>query len=164
MADSKMEIGRYLSAGAVVASLAFVGLEIRQNTMATRAQTQQQLAEASREFVLTFAENPRLGAAYVDIFRDEDPAAFALSSRPGASYLREDTLAAQFAMFALLRNLENVYVQLQERVVDEDVLARYGWEGSPTFRSDAFGKYWAERREQFDPGFVEAFEQANGLR
>ena len=39
----------------VVASMAFVGLEIRQNTAAQRAETRQGLADASREFTLTIA-------------------------------------------------------------------------------------------------------------
>lgn len=42
---------------AVVASLIFVGLEIRQNATATRGATQQQLAASAREITMAGAEN-----------------------------------------------------------------------------------------------------------
>ena len=47
---------------AVVASLIFVGLEIRQNAAATRGATQQQLVTGARNVTLTLADNPELAA------------------------------------------------------------------------------------------------------
>jgi hypothetical protein len=44
----------------VALSLIFVGLEIRQNTVAQRAQTRQGLADASRDFTLGRATDPDL--------------------------------------------------------------------------------------------------------
>ncbi len=57
-----------LSAIAVVLSLLFVGLELRQNTLAQRAQTRQELARGSREVVLTIADNPTLARAYSGLY------------------------------------------------------------------------------------------------
>ena len=57
-------IGEILAGAAVVASLVFVGLELRQNTAAVRAQTRQGLADQNTEFVSLISGTPELARAW----------------------------------------------------------------------------------------------------
>ncbi len=130
---------------AVVASMVFVGLEIRQNTAVARAQARQFLTENHREFVLTLATEPDLLAAYTDRFPEGD----------GRT---EAERQADYAMFVWLRHLENVFLQVQEGVADETFLMGYGFGGQTNLRSPGFADFWTSRRSRFNPDFVAAFE------
>jgi hypothetical protein len=147
-----------LSAGAVVMSLIFVGLEIRQSTAAQRAQTRQGLAEGSRELILTLATNPRLSDAYYTIFPRPG------RERPGQHLTASDSMQARVFLFAQLRNAENVYLQFREGVVDESVLKTYAFEDT-RYHTETFREWWGGGAAvSLDTGFVRAFEQANGIR
>ncbi len=70
---------------------------------------------------------------------------------------------AEYTMWANVRSMENVYLQMSEGVVDESVLASYGWADNTTFRSGAFLDWWRNRRQRFHPDFVAAFAREYGL-
>ena len=61
-------------------------------------------------------------------------------------------------MWGMMRNAENVFLQFQEGVVDESVLASYGWADNAVFRREGFVDWWSVRRQRFHPDFVAAFE------
>ena len=149
------------SAIAVVLSLVFVGWEIRQNTQAQKAQTRQELANSSREWVMAAASMPHLYTAYRDIFEDPDTTRMG-GARSGIPYTREDTIAARAMIHANLRNVENVYLQTLEGVVDRSVLTTYGFQGA-IWHSRAFTAYWLTRRQLFDSAFVREFEETHGI-
>ena len=65
---SAKTIGETLAALGVIASLVFVGLEIRQNTAVARAQTRQALTEDLREFIMTLAADETLFEVYHNRF------------------------------------------------------------------------------------------------
>jgi len=160
MSDRARVIGQILSATAVALSLVFLALEVRQNTISTRAQTLQELAGAARDVQLQLSANPQVAVAYFDMYR---PAGTSyMAGRPGTNHARQDSVAAGLALFALLRNLENVYLQAEQGVVPLDVLDRYDF-NSATFTSEGFSIYWQGARDTFYPGFVAAFEEANGM-
>ena len=121
MARDSGGLRQLLSAAAVVLSLIFVGLEIRQNTAAQRAQTRQALAEASREFTLTLGSTPNLALVYSTVFPSTDSARGATNLTPA------DSTAARLLMFTQVRNAENVFLQFREGVVDENVLQTYAF-------------------------------------
>ena len=154
--ERRAAIRQVLSAVAVVISLVFVGMELRQNTAAQRAQTRQELANSSRDILLTLAENSAAGRAYASMFLDRW--GFSDSTLSAA-----DSLQGYFVMFANLRNLENVWLQVREGVVGEEVLGSYAFRSfmyqQPTFRS-MWKQSWSGG---FDSNFVQAFEEANGL-
>ena len=151
-------IGRLLSAVAVVLSLVFVAFEVRQNTVATRAQTLLDLSQSARQIQLHLSSNPKLAAAYFDIYQSGGSLA-----RPGTTYAREDSLAAFMTLYAVVRGLENVYLQADEGIVDPDVMNRYDFVSS-TFNSPAFASFWSGNRRRFDPDFAREFEAANSIR
>jgi len=147
-----------VSAAAVVLSLIFVGMELRQNTLAERAQTRQELANSSRELLLTIAENPTLSRAYAAMYG-------AMGGFQDSTLSAVDSLQGRFVMFANLRNLENVWLQSQSGVVDEDVLETYAFRNARLYSSESFRTVWrAAWSNVLDSSFVSAFEEANGLR
>jgi len=139
-----------LAALGVILSMLFVGLELRQNTLAVRATALNDLASASRDWLLAISSNPELTATMVRWVE-------------GAELSPTETLAARSQVLALLRNTENVFLQVQAGAVEESALISYGFGGSLPFRSPHFPPFWAQRRDIFHPDFVAAFEAARGL-
>lgn len=141
-----------LAAGAgVILSLIFVGLELRQATQVARAQTRQGLADRNGEILNVVAGNAELAEAWALRWQPEvavdDPE---LSPRA--------FVQSGWAMFGLLRHVENVYLQVVEGVVDESVLDSYGFRNNIQFTTPQFAEYWRLRRARFDPRFVAAFD------
>ena len=130
---------------AVVASLVFVGMEIRQNTAIARAQTRQFLTENHREWNMAMAGDPTLMEAFEARF-------------PTGATGPVGDVRATYAMFAWLRHLENVFLQVQEGVVDASVLQSYGWVDQRQFYSAGFAPWWSDYRGRFNDDFVAAFE------
>jgi hypothetical protein len=132
----------------VVASLVFVGLEIRQNTATARGQTRQELASLNQEWLILQSTD----SAFADLFRR----AWVLND----SLSVDEAWRAAWGMRLNLRRLENVYFQFVEGLVDESALNSYGFQATPMFRSEAFNRFWvaANERGAYDPGFVRFFE------
>jgi hypothetical protein len=64
---------------------------------------------------------------------------------------------------ALVRNLENVFLQVELGTVESDVIGAFGM-SAPIFGSEKFRAFWASgARGSVDQGFADAFEEANGL-
>jgi hypothetical protein len=122
-------------------SMVFVGLEVRQNTRAVRATAQNDLATGSREYLLAQATSPELSAAYLAWTNDTE------------------TTPVQNA---LMRNLENVFLQVELGTIDEGALASFGLQ-APVFRSRRFVEEWDGDSTGWNPEFIAAFEAANGL-
>jgi hypothetical protein len=142
---SAKTIGETLAALGVIASLVFVGLEIQQNTAVARAQTRQALTENLQEYIMTLASDPALFEAYQNRFRN------------GIQGTLDDRRAV-YVMYARLRMVENVFLQVQEGVVDESIFLSYGWSKQPAFMTPQFREFWPENRSRFNPEFVAAFE------
>ena len=138
---------------AVVASLVFVGWEIRQNTAAQRSQARQAHSDAASDWQMRMAESPGLAVAFDAMLQEE-----------GAAVSPQDSARVNWAILAVLRRMENLYLQTKEGVLDESVLATYGFTGG-VFDWPGFRSYWREelRRDIFDPGFIETFERMNDL-
>ncbi len=134
---------------AVVASLLFVGWEIRQNNAIARAQTRQSLMENYLQWNMSMAGDAALTAAYREAFFDDPISPFGRTE--------------QHAMWVHVRMMENVFLQVHEGVVDESVFSSYGWADSATFGQQKFAEWWTNMRHRFHPDFVAVFEAENGL-
>ena len=142
---SAKSIGEALAAIGVITSLIFVGLEIKQNTAVARAQTHQALTADLREFIMSLASDENL----FDIFHKNFETTYEGSV---------DDRRATYVMFARLRMVENVFLQVEEGVVDESIFLSYGWSEQPVFMSQQFRDWWPRYRTRFNPDFVDAFE------
>ena len=135
----------------VVASLLFVGLEIRQSTAATKGQTRQELAALNQEWLILLTSDEYFGdlffAAWIE-GEEIDPA---------------DQVRADFMMTLNVRRLENVFFQFQEGLVDETALRSYGFQDMDV-SSPNFAEWWVEKdwRAAFHPDFVAFLEDGAG--
>jgi len=142
----------------VVASLVFVGTEIRQNNAIARGQTRQALADASRDLTLAIATDPDMMRAWYFIANP-----ILVVDRPAPELTLSDTLVAESLVFTHLRSLENVFLQQREGVVDQSVFETYGFT-QPMYDTPFFRAWWAQISSVLDPRFVLRFEEENGLR
>lgn len=101
----------------VVASLVFVGLEIRQNTLAVRGATYQALSDAGSSFMFDLAHDPQLAGLF-----DRVRSGATRADLDGSENMQ---LWAYYAGF--VRHLENSYMQREAGVVDDRVFEGYGW-------------------------------------
>ena len=141
----------------VVASLLFVGLEIRQNTAVARGQARQELAGLNQEWLILLTDHVEFSdlwqRAWVD-YQELD---------------QQEVFRARMMMTLNLRRLENVFFQYQEGLVDESALRSYGLQNlGDRLATPRFNEWWIEenRRAGFHPDFVrflEGGELAAGL-
>lgn len=127
----------------VVASLVFVGIEVRQNTQAVRGATYQSLAESSMGLLFYMADHPELSAQLDAWGRGEELPA-------------EESARVEAVVLAYLRHLENAYYQMEEGTLKPELLEN--WAGNPTLSVPHFRDFWNQRRGAFSDGFRRYFE------
>ena len=120
-----------LAALGVIASMVFVGWEIRQNTSATRSATQNAIHDAGRQGVFAAMANIPLMDVMVAV--ENDPS---LLDRLGGTL--EGRLLENFHN-ARFNSMENTYFHYREGTLDADMWV--GWEG------------WISRHANDDPAF-----------
>jgi len=134
-----------LAALGVILSLIFVGAEVRQNTVAIRATTLNDLASGSREWLMSIGASPALASVWRRWLAGEE--------------LSPDEMEmADLTVNALLRNVENVFLQVEAGAVDQTALVSYGFGGASAWQSPYFLGYWGRRWVRYHPDFVTAFE------
>ena len=133
----------------VIASLIFVGVEIRQNTQAVRGATYQALTESSLELLFRISEDPEVGGQ-IDQW--------------GAGAELEPLVVSKVEALvtAYLRHLENAYYQMEEGTLRPEFLEN--WSGNPVFGLPHFGAFWERRKRAFGVDFQRYFEERWGLR
>lgn len=149
-------IGRVLAALGVIASLVFVGLELRQNTEALRAQTRQGLADRNAAAIYAVAENPELARAWTLRWQRDTLAGQALTM--------VDSAQANWGMWGMLRFVEHAFLQVEEGVLPESSLNGYAFRGNTNFMTPQFATFWKGIRHRFDARFVAALEAEYDLR
>jgi len=144
-----------LAALGVVASLVFVGVEIRQNTAVARGQTRQELFAHSQEWLTLLTADEAFSELFDAAWNDER-----LAELPAPEQRR-----ARLMMRMNIMRLENVYLQYAEHLVDQSALADYGFTAGNMFGTATFEAWWrgGGGRGTFDPGFVAYFEERFGL-
>ena len=146
--EQRMALREIASATAVVLSLVFVGLQVRQNTIAVRGATMQAISDASSAFM-------------ADMALDEEFAAIAARVTAGATWADFTPAENQqlvFNLFAFLRMLENTYLQHREGLVPDAVFESYGWNDG-IIRTRYFADFWERGSGNVvSPGFREFFE------
>lgn len=153
--DTRSRAGRILAAFGVIGSLVFVGLELRQNTDALRAQTRQGLADRNAEVIYAVAENPELARAWTLMWQRD--------SLAGQALTMADSAQARWAMWGMLRFVEHAFLQVDEGLLPESALDGYGFRGNSNFMTRQFKPFWRDIRERFDARFVAALEAEYGL-
>ena len=100
---------------AVAVSLVFVGLEIRQNTIASRAAAYQEHGSHLANNWLTLAQDPELVRIYI-------------ANEDNWDELTEvEKAQLTYAYIAILRSYETILLQVEEGLLDQDAMDRLGW-------------------------------------
>ncbi len=109
---SKMhQAGELVAAIAVVISLIFVGLQIRDNTIASEAATYQASVAYDVEILLNAGVSPETARVFY-------------TSRDDPDSLNEDELLqGQTLLTATLRHMENLYVQYEAGMLSDEAWA-----------------------------------------
>ena len=136
------DLSQVVSAVAVVASLIYVGFEIRQNTEASRAATRQSIAETDFEYVgatldaLTLAEGEAKYEAGLDL-------------SPTERFILRERQHLNFRIF------ENAHYQYRAGLLEAETWERYRWVISRQFAmNEATRRMWT----RFGPSFDESFK------
>ena len=129
-------IGEFVGAIAVVVSLVYLAVQIRQNTRSVRASTYQDIVHMLQEIDLLLASDPELNRIW--IVGRHDP-----TQLNDDQQRRFNTL-----LLAFYRNLENAYFQGQNKLIDERIY-------------DAWVGY--SLRLSSKPGFLQWWQSHRGL-
>ena len=132
---------------AVLLGLVFVGLEIRQNTEAVRAATQQAIYEAGLQQIWGVIENEKLRDVMV---RARDDPAWAISTPQTSDHILLERFYQQ-----RFNGLENAYYHHLRDNLDPGLWA--GWEGwiQSIAGDPVMAHYWAQLRDGYMPELVE---------
>lgn len=146
--QERPSVTQVLSSLGVVLSLLFVGYEIRQNTLATRGATMTALSDARASLLANYSLDEGLAALIARVFE-------------GAT--RNDFTHAEFIQLdmstqAVVRQLENTYVQHREGLVSNVVFETYGWRDG-LYGTPFFAEWWDDLAEEtLSPEFRAFFE------
>jgi len=105
------QIGELVAAVAVVISLVFVGIQIRENTIASEAATYQETIAYDMDLLLTVGSNPDVTRVF-----------FAFMDDPG-SLNKDEFLQGRTLLAASVRNFENLYVQHETGMLSDEAWA-----------------------------------------
>ena len=137
-----IEIIGFLS---VVGSLAFVGVEIRQNTSAVRGATNQAISDQVGELMLTIATDDNLAKLVKRLYDGETQDQF----EP------VDDMRLFMTIMTGLRRIENIFLQIEDGILDERAFDRIGLS---FYRSNYGREIWRTNKQFFDREFVPFFE------
>ena len=127
---------------AIVVSLVFVGLEVRQNTNAVKSTVLESSAQASYDSIVLMIENESLRRAQAAI---DGPVP------------DENRRLLNLYYAALLRIQLNRFMQTRLGVIDADTVSVVGGVGG-IYNNPSFREYWSKRRDRYDPEFISYME------
>ena len=141
----KIDLGQPLAIVAnlgVIAGIAFLAYEMRQNTVAITGSTLNALSEQSRQLADVGLATPELRLAYARVGR-------------GLEFMTpEDAHVLGWWYASIMRVAENRYRQSTIRSVYSDIVGQLGG-ASDVYRHPYFGFYWKLNRHQFAEDFAE---------
>jgi len=137
-----------ISAIAIIISLIFVGLQIKENTKATQASTFHEIAALDIELLLNFA-NSKESAKVSTLFRENPDA------------LSDDEKNYGFYMFAAeVRHIENLFLQKQSKMLTERSWMSRKSLVDGLILSPGFGVLIAgQNKKYFDGSFIQYAEK-----
>jgi hypothetical protein len=147
---SRKPVGELVGLVGVIGSLVFVGLEVRQNTLAARAAAYQDMGSMISGTWMLGAEDPELAALTLRFFEEED-AEF--------TPIEEARLISQTV--GAFRQYETVWRQVQLGLLDPEVLGYFGWGDPGSIISGNTKKLWPRIRQYMTPDFRAFLEGAS---
>ena len=146
---SKKEIIEMLGIIAIIGSLIFVGIEIRQNSLSIRGATYQSITEQVTKLYMDVAADERLSELVSQMLPNDNDT---LRNQLNAA----DRLSLDFIVLTGLRRIENIYLQQSDGILSNQAFERIGLEFYQTKYSK---ETWERYKAGFDSSFIEFFEE-----
>ena len=145
---STRTIQQSIAAAGVIASLAFVGMQIRESNIQARAAAYQAIGIATSEFHRGFT--PSMNRLMTE------------SDYPEAveRWNLENWETAERLFTADLRMLETILLQVEQGLLPADATARLGYNWGPILSNPAFGCLWPELRTRVGPSVRKFVEES----
>lgn len=146
--NDKKSLAETVGLFAVVASLVFVGMEVRQAAIETRSSTVLQLKDSWVQFNLAMMENQKLFESRQIVIsdgREADP---------------EATFVVDAWLRALCHNWSNAYFHYQNGTLDEVQWMAHARDAEVAAKEKYFLDFWAEWSHVFDDGFASFINNA----
>jgi len=143
----KKEIIEILGILAIIGSLIFVGIEIRQNSVEIRGSTHQTISEQVTKLYMTIAGDERLSKLVSEMMANEE-----LRNELNAT----DQLSLDFIVLTGLRRIENIYLQQLDGILSDKAFDRIGLE---FYRAQYARQSWEKYKTGFDSAFIDFFEE-----
>ncbi|HEX4881328.1 MAG TPA: hypothetical protein VFV18_03175 [Porticoccaceae bacterium] len=143
-------VSQIVSALALIVSLLFVGIQIRQNTLSTQTARHQSIVQAISDWSREVALNNDIANLMV---------------RGSANFEQLDPVQRlQFALLhvALFRNYENIFYQHAQGAIDDHVWEGWAYRMRATFVLPGVRAWWTPQRDSYSDAFRD-FLEANPL-
>lgn len=137
-------IAEIIGAIAIIASLIYVGKQLRQNTQAIQAAARQAAVEGDNQWLIKAIDHPEMALA---------------QTKPELT--DEEVVQYIMSLILLFRNRENDFAQYQRGVMDEATWDRYRSSFTTIFRFERSRNFWVNfGQSAFDHEF---FAEVNGI-
>lgn len=147
--DAIGAIGEIIGAGAVVATLGYLAVQIRQNTKVARSSTRQSIAE------MTINLN-------ADLVADRTMAQTLASDLQGESLEIADRIRLLSRSYRAMRNWENIHYQFLSGMLSEDEWRGFRLNLKATLEWRSMQEYWTNEHQFYSEAFQS--EVSNVLR
>lgn len=138
---------------AVVISLLFVGLELRQSTIASRAAAYQEIGLATSELWYQLANNRELNDLFLKIVNGTEDDYRNLSD--------SDRHLLISLTIGSLRQYETIYLQVSQGLLPPEALSSLGYDAF--LRSNDLKFMWCDVRQEVGESFA-AYIESNGIQ
>ena len=142
--DAIGAMGELVGAIGVIATLFYLSSQIRRNSRALEAATNQAVADATQERLLAVAQSPELAAAYAKVGIDE-------------SLSPAEEIQVAFFTRATFRGVQNAFFQHRSGLISDEAWCDYEQVLRNITRPHIKG-WWLEERKTFDQNFVNHYE------
>ena len=143
----KKEIIEILGILAIIGSLIFVGIEIRQNSLEIKGSTHQSISEQVTKLYMTIASDERLSKLVSEMMANDE-----LRNELNAT----DQLSLDFIVLTGLRRIENIYLQQLDGILSDKASERIGLQ---FYRAQYARQSWEKYKTGFDSAFIDFFEE-----
>ena len=144
--DAVGAVAELLGALGVIASLLYVGLQIRENSRVVQASTSQAVADSAQARLLAVAQSLSLASTLAKLA--EAPAELSPAELLQANYLRT----------ASFKGFENQFFQFRRGLLTEDTWRGYQFFLLANLRAPDVRQWWGQARAGFDPAFRDHVE------
>ena len=140
-------IGEILGALAVVATLAYLSVQIRQNTKVARSATRQAIAESAQSLTS-------------DLIHTPDMAEIFLRHLQGEELTPTEAFKLQGRCYRDMRHWENIFYQVREGLLSEEEWTGFRRNLAALFEIHAYQDYWSNESRLYSDAFRKEVDAA----